>query len=86
MLPKYIEINIHVIDLEKGKQPLYESIYSLKMVELETLKTYIKTNLANSFICSSKSPTGAPIFNKKSDGSLWLCVNYWDFNNITIKN
>lgn len=29
-----------------GKQPLYGPIYSLKLVELETLKTYIKTNLA----------------------------------------
>ena len=56
-------------------------------MELETLKIYIETNLANSFICPSKFSTDAPIlFDKKSDGSLWLCVDYWGLNNITIKN
>ena len=56
-------------------------------MELETLKTYIETNLANSFICPSKSPTSATIlFDKKSDKSLQLCVNYRRFNNINIKN
>ena len=54
---------------------------------METLKTYIKTNLANGFIRLSKSPAGAPIlFDKKPDGSLRLCVDYRGLNNITIKN
>ena len=66
-------INKYAIKLEEDKQLLFELIYSLGPVELETLKTYIKTNLANSFIRSSKSPAGAPIlFDKKSDGSLHL--------------
>ena len=86
-LHKHTEINIHAIDLEKDKQPPYRLIYSLGPVELETLKTYIKTNLANGFIYLSKSPAGTLILlNKKSDGSLCLYVNYWDLNNITIKN
>ena len=56
-------------------------------MELETLKTYIKTNLANGFIRPSKSPTRAPIFfNWKPDESFCLCVDYWGLNNITIKN
>ena len=56
-------------------------------MELETLKAYIKNNLANGFIQPSKSPTRAPIlFNKKPDGSLRLCVDYKGFNNLTIKN
>ena len=56
-------------------------------MELETLKAYIETNLANGFIRPSKSPTGAPIlFDQKSDGSLRLCVNYRSFNILTIKN
>ena len=42
--------NEHAIELEKGKQPPYRPIYSLGPVELETLKTYIKTNLANNYI------------------------------------
>ena len=77
VLPKYTEINTHAINLKKGKEPHYGPIYSLGTVDLETLKIYIKTNLANSFIRPSKSPAGTPIlFNKKPNGSLWLCVDY----------
>ncbi len=48
---------------------------------------YIKNNLASGFIQPSKSPAGAPIlFHKKLDGSLRLCVDYRDLNNLTIKN
>ena len=84
---KYTEINTHAIDLEKGKQPLYGPIYSLKLVELEILKTYIKINLANGFIRSFKSPANTLIlFDKKPNGSLWLYINYQSLNNITIKN
>ena len=86
-LPENTGMNEHAIKLEEGKQPLFGPIYSLGPVELETLKTYIKTNLANGFIRPSKSPAGAPIlFDKKPDGSLRLCVDYWGLNNITIKN
>ena len=77
VLPKHIEINIYAINLEKDKQPPYGPIYSLKLVELKILKIYIKTNLVNDFICSSKSPTDAPIlFDKKLNKSFRLCVNY----------
>ena len=87
VLPEYTEINTHAIDLEEGKQLPYGPIYSLRLMELEILKTYIETNLANSFICPSKFLAGAPIlFDKKPDGSLRLCVNYRGLNNITIKN
>ena len=56
-------------------------------MELETLKAYIETNLANGLIRPSKSPAGAPIlFDRKSDGSLRLCVDYRGLNNLTIKN
>ena len=80
-------INGHAIELEESKQPPFRPIYSLGQVELETLKIYIKTNLANGFIWPSKSPAGAPIlFNRKPDRSLRLCVDYRGFNNITIKN
>ena len=86
-LPEHISINDHAIKLEDGKRPPYGPIYSLEPVELETLKAYIKTNLANGFIRLSKSPTEAPIlFNHKSDGSFCLCVNYRGLNNLTIKN
>ena len=86
-LPEYTEINDHAIELIDDWQPLYGPIYSLGPVELETLKTYIETNLKNGFIRLSKSPAGAPIFfDKKPDGSLRLCIDYWGLNNLTIKN
>ena len=80
-------MNEHAIELEEDKQLPFGPIYSLGPVELETLKTYIETNLANGFIRPSKSPAGALIlFNQKPDGSFRLCVDYWGLNNITIKN
>ena len=87
VLPAYTEINTYVINLEEDRLPPYGPIYSLKLMKLETLKIYIKTNLANSFIRLSKSSVDVPIlFEKNSDGSLWICVDYRDLNNITIKN
>ena len=35
----------------------------------------------------SKAPYGAPVlFQKKQDGSLWMCVDYRALNNVAIKN
>ena len=86
-LPENTGMNEHAIKLEKGKQPPFGPIYSLKPVELETLKTYIKTNLANDFIWPLQSPARALIlFDRKPDRSLRLCVDYRGLNNITIKN
>ena len=56
-------------------------------MELETLKAFIKTNLANRFIKLSKSPANTPIlFKQKSDSFFLLYVNYRDLNNFTINN
>ena len=50
ILSKAIKLNQHVIKLQKSQQPPYKPIYSLGLIELEMLKTYIETNFANSFI------------------------------------
>ena len=87
ILPKVTELNRHAIKLQKGQQLPYGPIYSLDLVELKTLKTYIEINFANGFFWPSKSPTSAPIFFVgKLDGSFRLCVDYWGLNNLTIKN
>lgn len=44
------KINDHLIDLKDDKQPLYKLIYSLKLVQLERLKTFIQDNSKNCFI------------------------------------
>ncbi|KAG8474400.1 hypothetical protein CXB51_033844 [Gossypium anomalum] len=44
-------------------------------------------SLAPGFIRPSHSPWGAPVlFVKKKDGSLRLCIDYWQLNKVTIKN
>lgn len=85
--PEHIKINNHTINLMNSKQLSYKPIYSLASIELKTLKTYIKTNIANRFIRFSKLPTDASIFFiPKHDGSLCPCVDYRDLNNPIIRN
>lgn len=86
-LSEKMNINEYAIELEEGKQPSYRPIYNLGLVELKTLKIYIKTHLKTRFIPLSKSPSGVTILlYKKLDNSFRLCVDYWGFNNLTIKN
>ena len=77
-IPENTGINKHAIKLEEGKQPPFGPIYSLGAIELEILKNYIETNLANGFIRPSKSPAEAPIlFDRKLDRSqteVFACV------------
>ena len=86
-LPKHIGINNHPINMLNNKQLPYSLIYSLRPMKLEILKTYIKANLASNFIRLSKFPSDTLIlFVQKKDGSLRLCVEYQEFNNLTIRN
>ncbi len=86
-LPKHTTINDHAIELVDDWQPLYNLIYNLEPIELETLKIYIKNNLANGFIRPSKFFTRAIIFfDKKPTSSLRLCMDNQGLNNLTIKN
>ena len=76
-LPGNTGINDHPINLLDNKQLPYGPIYSLMLVELEMLKTYIKANLASGFIRLSKSLAAALIlFVRKKDGSFRLCIDY----------
>lgn len=47
---EYISINNYAIKLSNDKQLLCNFIYILGLMELKTLKTYIKNNLVNDFI------------------------------------
>ena len=59
---KHTGINNHAIEGVNGQQPFYGLFYSLKPIELKTLKAYIQTNLANNFIRSFKSPPVLPSY------------------------
>ena len=86
-LSEHTRINNHTKEPVEGQQPPYGLIYSLERVELETLKAYIETNQVNEFIRLFKSSADAPIlFDRKSDGSLRLYIDYQGLNNFTIKN
>ena len=61
-LPEHTEIKDYTIKLVNDQQPSYGPIYSLRLVEFETLKAYIETTLTNGFIRPSKSPISDPIF------------------------
>ena len=74
---EHIKINNYAIKLEKSKQLFFRPIYSLKLVELEILKIYIKNNVANGFIESYKFLANASIlFNQKPNKSFCFCINY----------
>ncbi len=86
-LPKNADINEYIIELIEGKQPPYGSIHTFTLVELETLKVYIKTHLKIGSIWPFKSLIDALIlFDQKSDSSLRLCIDYQGLNNLRIKN
>lgn len=67
-LHEYTRINDHIIGLVDNQEQLYKSIYSLELVELKILQTYLKKNLANKFIKPSIVLIDALIFfDQKSD-------------------
>jgi len=55
--------------------------------ELEELKKQLQELLDKGLIQPSVSPWGAPVlFVKKKDGSLRLCIDYRELNQVTVKN
>ncbi len=76
----------HVID-NNEKNPSHSPLYNLSDKELQVLWSYLNNVLVKSWIQHSVSLTEAPVlFTSKKDSSLWLCVNYCELNNITVKN
>jgi len=83
----YYKKENHNINLLLSKESFYESLYSLFKKELNILQKYLLKNLALGKICKFISLVNASmLFVLKSDNNLRLCVNYLNFNVITIKN
>jgi len=75
------------IDLEEGTSPPLGTLYSLSLVELSTLWTFIDKNLNTGFIHPTASSHAALVlFIKKKDSSLHLCVDFRGLNKITKKD
>ena len=86
-LPENTKINEYAIKLINRKELLYKPIYALNLMELEMLKTYIKSYLKMGFIQPSKSLAKAFIFfDKKPDNNFRLSVNYQGLHNFRIEN
>ncbi|KAH0642150.1 hypothetical protein KY290_033750 [Solanum tuberosum] len=63
------------------------SLFLITELELKELKEQLKDLLDKGFIRPSISPWGAPVlFVKKKDGSLRMCIDYRQLNNVKIKN
>ena len=75
------------IDLVPGTAPLYKKYYRMPSSELVELKKQLDELLRKGYIHPSSSPWGSPaIFVGKKDGSLRMCIDYRQLNEVTIKN
>ncbi|XP_048132162.1 uncharacterized protein LOC115741886 [Rhodamnia argentea] len=85
-LPPEREIEF-IIELAPGTEPISKAPYRMSPCELKELKVRMQELLDKRFIRSSASPWGAPVlFVKKKDGSLRLCIDYRQPNQVTIKD
>jgi len=85
-LPLHCDYDLK-IDLEEGTSPPLGTLYSLSLVELSALWTFIDENLNTGFIRPTASFHAALVlFVKKKDSSLRLCVDFRGLNKITKKD
>ncbi|KAL0454568.1 UNVERIFIED_CONTAM: Transposon Ty3-G Gag-Pol polyprotein, partial [Sesamum latifolium] len=67
--------------------PVSKTPYRMAPAELRELKKQLQELMHKKLIRPSVSPWGAPVlFVKKTDGSLRLCIDYREFNKLTVKN
>ncbi len=77
----------HFIDLIKSKISCIEFIYKMTWNEFTVIWDYLISMLEKKWIrLSSSSAKALMLFIKKLNESLHLCMNYHDFNEITVKN
>ena len=59
----------------------------MRALELVELKLQLQELIEKGYIRPSVSPWGARIlFIKKNDCTMWMCIDYWQLNKMTIKN
>ena len=76
-----------VIDLLPGMGPIAKRPYRMLVDELDELKKQLKELSDKGYIRPSASPWGSPVlFVKMKDGSMRMCIDYQNLNDVTIKN
>nr|KAJ0192029.1 hypothetical protein LSAT_V11C800409330 [Lactuca sativa] len=75
------------IDLTPRVAPIARAPYRLAPTEMKELMAQLQDLLDKGFIRPSTSLWGAPVlFVKKKDGTMRMCIDYRELNNVTIKN
>lgn len=75
------------VDLILDTDPISLTPYIMAPTELRKLKTRLQELVDKGFIRPSTSPWGALVlFVKKKDGSMRLCIDYRQPNQVTVKN
>ncbi|KAF3667371.1 hypothetical protein FXO37_10054 [Capsicum annuum] len=83
-LDREIEFRINLLP---NTQPISIPPYRMAPAELKELKEQIKDLLDKGFIRPSVFTWGAPVlFVQNKDGSLRMCIDYRQFNKVTVKN
>ncbi|GJW63508.1 putative reverse transcriptase domain-containing protein [Tanacetum coccineum] len=68
-------------------EPVARAPYRLAPSEMKELSEQLQELFDKGLIRPSSSPWGAPVlFVKKKDGSFWMCIDYRELNNLTVKN
>ena len=85
-MPPIREIDF-TVTLKPGTGPIAKAPYRMAPAEMKELKSQLDELMAKGYIRPSVSPWGAPVlFVKKKDGSMRLCIDYRELNNVTVKN
>jgi len=85
LFPRHCPYNLSIQTEEAI--PSLEPIYSLLVLELQSLKEFLNKNLKTSIIHPLQFPGGAQVlFVKKKNRALQLCIDYRGLNYITQKN
>ena len=85
-IPLEREVDL-AIEIVPGTVSMSRAPYRMALTELKELKSQLQELLDKGFIRPRVSPWGAPVlFVKKKDGTLRICIDYWQINKVTVKN
>ena len=83
-LEREVDLSIEIVP---GIVPMSRAPYRMAPTELKELKSQLQELMDKGFIRPSVSPWGAPVLLvKKKDGTLRMCIDYWQINKVTVKN